>query len=226
MKPCFDNRFCASITEEDRECLCAVCCKSTFAKGEVVDARCFERRIMLILDGAIALTKSSTGKMQVLNTACDIIGHEYLFKNEYIKYSDVGTIVAFRDTTVAWFPLPDLRKAFFERPFVARALFMNVSVNDNRKAFYRLMVQMEDAYHAVLYMMLYLQRRRIAPPTHEELAFLTGLNRVTVTKAVGEILRSESYTSLREYMEDVTFGDGASEGVAHHGRADSGKEGR
>ena len=154
----------------------------------------------LILEGAIAFVKANTGKMQVLNTACDLLASEYLFNENHIVYSDIGRIEAFRDTEVAVLPLSVLRKAFMEHPNIAKAMYMNLSVMDNRKAFYRLMVQMEDSYHAVLYMMLYLKKRNLAAPTHEELAFLTGLNRVTVTRAVGKILKNETYADLKSYM--------------------------
>jgi hypothetical protein len=50
-------------------------------------------------------------------------------------------------------------------------------------------------------MMLLLQKRHVSPPTtHEELAFLTGLNRVTVTRAVKDIYHTTDYRSLAEYM--------------------------
>lgn len=203
MQLCEDNRFCASIPEGPRSELCARCSKRTFEKDEIIDQNIYEKFMTLILEGAIAYVKSTTGKMQVLNTSCDLLASEYLFNDNHIIYSDIGQIVAFRKTEVAMLPLETLRSAFMNHPSVAKAMYMNLSVIDNRKAFYRLMVQMEDAYHAVLYMMLYLQKRGLAAPTHEELAFLTGLNRVTVTRAVGKILHDRNYANLREYMEEA-----------------------
>lgn len=201
MRDCSSNRFCASIPEEPRSGLCARCAKKSFAKGALLDQGIYEKYMTLILEGAIAFVKASTGKMQVLNTAFDLLSSEYLFNDKHIIYSDIGQIVAFRDTTVAMLPLETLRDAFMKHPTVAKAMYMNLSVIDNRKAFYRLMVQMDDAYHAVLYMMLYMRKRGLSAPTHEELAFLTGLNRVTVTRAVGKILKDANYANLRAYME-------------------------
>lgn len=146
--------------------------------------------------------KSTNGKMQYLHTASDVFGAEVLFNTHPIAHADFGIIRAFRATEVALLPTDQLRKLFFERPTVAKALYMNLAVLDNRKSFYRMMVQLDTAYNAVLYTMLYLEKRGISQPTHEELAFLTGLNRVTVSRAMKEILRGKHYDTLDEFMDD------------------------
>ncbi|MBS5450645.1 MAG: cyclic nucleotide-binding domain-containing protein [Coriobacteriia bacterium] len=199
--PCCDNRFCRSLEDADRAELCRICARSHFEKDALLPQEPFEAHLMLIVSGALTTIKAANGKMQYLYCSGDIIGHEYLFNERRIKYTGYGLLQAFRDLEVAWFPTMRLRELFYERPGIARALYMNVSVMDNRKAYYRIMVSLEDAYHAVLYMMLYLQRRGISTPSHAELAFLCGLNRVTVTRVLKEILRSEPYEDLREYME-------------------------
>lgn len=198
---CQDNRFCRSIDEGDRAKLCAICRRTRYEKGEFLPNERFDRELMLVLDGAFATISSANGKMQFLYTAFDINGGEMLFNDKPIKYAGYGLMEVIRPMEAAHFSIKELRELFMTCPSIARALYMNLATLDNRKAFYRIMVTLADAYHAVLYMMLYLQKRELDPPTHEELAFLTNLNRVTVSRVLKEIFRKERYGTLREYME-------------------------
>lgn len=199
---CEENRFCKSLDPEDRKMLCGICEKTRFEKGCVIDQEKFETHVMLILKGAMVTIKASSGKNQFIYIPCDIHGHEYLFNSNRIKYSDYGILQAFRDMEVSWLPTAELSELFMTRPGIAKALFMNVSVSDDRKAYHRLMVSMENSYNAVLYMMLFLKRHGIHNVSHSELAFLCGLNRVTVTRTLKVILSTEKYSELREYLED------------------------
>lgn len=199
-----NNRFCQSIAPEERKRLCAICRRETFRCGQAVPPSKVENNVMIVLDGAFATVKAADGKMQYLHTACDIFAHEYLFNDKHIKYSDFGTLQIVRPLAVAFFQRYRLRELFMECPTIARALFMNLSVLDNRKSFFRMMVQLEDAYHAVIYMLLLLEKRGFEPPpTQSELAFFTGLNRVTVSRCLTRLFREEQYDSLRQYMESV-----------------------
>ena len=202
--PCYENRFCASLPTEDREALCAICTKKSYARNEEVRQELImgAGHMLLILDGAIATIKSSNGKIQYLHTASDVFGAEVLFNANPLSHANFGIIRAFRQTEVALLPTEQLRQLFMERPAIAKALYMNLATLDNRKSFYRMMVQLDDAYHAVLYMMLYLKKRGLEQPTHEELAFLTGLNRVTVSRVMKDILRGKDYESLDDFMSD------------------------
>lgn len=197
---CGGNKLCDSLAEDDRARLCAICSLRTYDKGEQLGESAFHRNVMLILDGVLATIKATTGKLQYIYTPCDIFAHEYLFNGEILEYEAYGLIQAIRPLKVAYLPTKELRELFMTRPSIARALYMNLSTMYNQKCFYRLMVEMDDARHAVLYMMLYLQQKNIDPPTHEELAFMTGLNRVTVTRMLKEIYRNENYARLSEYM--------------------------
>lgn len=201
--PCGGNQFCNSLIDEDRAALCAICSRRSFSKNAEVKGSLFPDNVLMVLSGIMGTVKSTTGKLQYIYTPCNIFAHEYLFNSEIVEWPDYGVIRALRSLEVALFPATELRKLFRKRPTIAEALYRNLSTLYNEKCFYRLMVEMDDAYHAVHYMLLYLQEHGIEPPpTHEELAFMTGLNRVTVSRALKDIYRNETASNLSEYMHD------------------------
>ena len=197
---CCGNAFCDSLSCDDRAILCTHCRICNYKKGDIIEPGVFRNHIALVLDGVLATLKSTNGKLQYIYTPCDIFSHESLFNRDMLEYEDFGIVQAFRPLTVAFLNADDVRFAFMSRPAIARALYSNLSALYNEKCFYRLMVEMDDAYHRVLYMTLYLQQHGIEPPTQEELALMTGLNRVTVGRMLKQIYRNEGYTSLSEYM--------------------------
>lgn len=202
-----ENRFCASLDEDDRAALCPLCTLSRYEQGSQISNDMFHRNVMLIIEGVLGTIKTTSGKLQYVYTPCDIFAHEYLFNDSPIKYEGYGLMQALRPLTVAFFPVRKLRRLFVERPGIARALYVNLSTLYNNKCFYRLMVEMDDPRHAVQYMLLYLQQKGIEPPpTHEELAFMTGHNRVTVTRAFKEICRSGLHEKLFDYMQATLNG--------------------
>lgn len=198
---CGGNQFCDSLEEDDRAALCAICSLRNFPKDAEIKSSLFSSHVLMILSGVLGTIKSTTGKLQYIYVPCNIFAHEFLFNSEIVEYPDYGVVRALRPLETALFDIAGLRKLFRERSPIAEALYRNLSVLYNEKCFYRLMVEMDDAYHAVHYMLLYLQEHEInPPPTHEELAFVTGLNRVTVSRALKEIYRNESIGDLSEYM--------------------------
>ncbi len=197
---CGGNRFCNSLEAESRQALCSMCAIRSFGKGDQLDTTRFHGHIMLILDGLMTTVKSTSGKMQYLYTPCDVFAHEYLFNSQTLPYEQFGLIRALRPLTAAFFPAQRLQQLFLTRPDVSRALYVNLSTMYNQKCFYRLMVEMDDARHAVQYMLPYLAERGVEQPTHEELAFMTGLNRVTVTRALKDIYRGPQFRTVQEYM--------------------------
>lgn len=202
MPPCGGNDFCNTLADGDRQSLCAICTLRSFEKGEELRSELFHNHLMLLLDGVMATVKSTTGQLQYIYLPVDIFASEYLFCSDLITMGDYGLMRALRPLRTAFFPAAALRELFMSRSDVAKALYANLSTLYNQKCFYRLMVEMDDAYHAVHYMLLYLQKHGIEPPpTHEELAFMTGLNRVTVSRTLKEIYRNETMHSLEEYME-------------------------
>lgn len=203
-RTCVSNRFCSSVPLEDREKLCAICRKQKIVRGQLLPNEHYQREMSLVLSGGIVTVKNHGDKVQFLYTESDIIGSDsFMRKSAPVPYDFSGRVEVFKDGEIACFPFRELERLFLTRPLIAKALFLNLSTVDTRRSFYTIEVLLSDAYHAVLYMMLYAEKHGLGKLTHEELAFLTNLSRVTVTKALGKIARTEHFGDLDSYLRST-----------------------
>lgn len=210
--PYQNSPFCRGLSAEDKQVLCPECRifqfrrkadaqESCRAIAKQLPANVF--RNVIILEG-IQCTNSSQNpdspKSYLLWQPGDIMHPEVILGafDEIPNYYHRNYI-----TNGAYAILPSLllRERFLSNPQFAAFLFNSVARTHNRQTSFLLGTQLQDARSALTFLLLFCQENRLPALTHQDFAYLTGLNRTTVTKMLKKILMSENLRiSLKDYI--------------------------
>lgn len=192
---CASNPFCSKLPDDLRVRLCEHCVKTTHAKGSVI--RADENRVWIILDGILLGLNSDKptsmhfpGRMN-MNTSfmgpdpafSEFMAQDIEVKMRKLKYLCLRPIelATFSNRTVH-----DL----MDDPRFLRVLWDNLLGMTTETTSYMESIYCGSAADAVRYVLALAKSHEVGDLTHEEIARLSGKNRVTVTKIMHELALS------------------------------------
>lgn len=228
--PFRDNLFCSGLSDDDRSKLCPHCVKAPFRKKDNEEERCHEIARMLpgdrgycvvLVDGTTCTSNSldQTTRSLTLWLPGDITNFEAIFDVE----DDLTPRYRYRylaDGSYALLPLPLLRELLTSSITVGQALLRQIARTKIRQQHFVMGTYLQNARQALTFLLLFCRQYRIEGLTHQDLAYLTGLNRVTVTRTLHEIMQEESGqpVGLMDYIQLLYMGTQKEDSGDHWGR--------
>ena len=210
-----NNPFCNQLSAEDKAALCPHCRSFSFKKRADAQASCKAiadtlppnvNRCVIILQGLLCTNSSKNAddpKVFLLWRPGDIMRSELIF-DIYDDLSPLYHSNYMLDGAYAIFPAQVLKTLFLKSPNFAAQLFQSVAKTRLRQTSFLFGTRLEDAKSSLMYLLLFCQENHIPALTHQDFAYLTGLNRTTVTKTLKQILISEDLSiPLKDYIRSM-----------------------
>ena len=214
--PYENNPFCRALSPEDRAALCGRCRVFPFKKKIDAQANCLsvsrklpagESFCTVVLNGMLCTNSSQnvdSPKAYLLWQPGDIMNTEFIFDSTYDDLTSSYHHNYITDGMYALLPGTVLRERFAASPAFAAFLFNSLSHTRLRQTEFLLSTQLRDAKSALIYLLLFCQEHKLPALTHQDFAYLTGLNRTTVTKMLKKILLSEDLDiPLKDYIRSM-----------------------
>ena len=113
-----------------------------------------------------------------------------------------------------------LRELLTSSITVGQALLRQIARTKIRQQHFVMGTYLQNARQALTFLLLFCRQYRIEGLTHQDLAYLTGLNRVTVTRTLHEIMQEESGqpVGLMDYIQLLYMGTQKEDSGDHWGR--------
>lgn len=214
--PYSKNPFCSSLNVADRSELCENCHQFPFHKNQNAEEK--QKEIIremslkpstyctLILSGCVCTSKSAstlTRHALVLWEAGDIMHTQAIFGDGESMY-EFWHYRFITDGCCAIFNADVLKKLFLSSVTFSTALFSSVTKTQERQTQFLLGTQLQYAREAIKFVLIYCKQNHYPPLTHEQIAYLCGLDRTTVTKMLKKIMQEDNLDiSLHEYMKNM-----------------------
>lgn len=193
---CAENPFCAGLSQKLRERLCQGCIKTSFAAKSSVEFN--SNNLLLILDGLCCMDCNGMpfdvcyrGELMFYPTTGD--GSFFNVKSDYpgnVDLATTGRLVTLENVDCAVFRR-QLVEELLDDPEFARAFTSNLMAMYQHAIGFNICVYRADARDAVKFVVEYAKGEGYDYLTHEQIAYLTGLSRSTVTHAMHELALSE-----------------------------------
>ena len=192
---CMNNDFCSLLTPQQREHLCAHCLETTWKKGQEISVSTSQKYAILIKNGLLACM-TSVLRAEIRTTSVYVAGDflaYFSFAPESIEPFYPGTVTCIKDSSVVLFPMEIVRQFFVENPKIAKYMLRAANIQQLRTQSYLHFVLQQDAYDALTYLLDFCKQHHVPRLTYDELGRISNLHRVTVTRTMKEILRSEDF---------------------------------
>ena len=183
------NPFCQSLCERSRKRIFEAKTWVTYSSKEDQPFFLENRQILILEQGAIIAYRSNVDvKMQSITLVRpgDLLGIVGMFSN---KQRDHFSIAPLADSAGCMLPLRVMEQLVQEEPDICVAVMRQYSDRYSRVVDGFINKTMGTSEQRVEYSLQSLREIGIQYVTHEHLALLSGLNRVTVTRALGRIYR-------------------------------------
>lgn len=194
-KNCCQNNFCSLLTSEQRELLCEYCIRTTWRKGQEISVDMQKKYAILIESGLLAcMTSILRGDIRTtaLYVSADFLAY-FAFSSGSIEPFSPGTVTCIKDSDVILFPMEKVRSLFMDNPEIAKYMILASNNQILRTQTYLHFVLQQNAYEALRYLLSFCKQHNVPRLTYDELAKISNLHRVTVTRAMKDILRSDDF---------------------------------
>ena len=191
---CRNNRFCKSLSPELRERLCANCSKRSLKKGQIIYRADIENRIVLIVNGVminepdmgIDVLEDHDTPVLFISTSGLIWGGDNLFNEASNERYAWISYICLQDTTIAFFNRAFIRNLFETEPEFARAMYCNIVIAAAEACEFAAVLRAPNVEQGVAYLLDYAVRKGFKL-TQQQMADITGHNRVSVSRAITSI---------------------------------------
>ena len=210
-----NSPFCSSLSPEDRAAICPHCRPFAFKRHADAQASCKAvastlepnvPRCVVILEGLLCTNSSRNAedpKVFLLWQPGDIMRAELVF-DIVDDLSPLYHSNYMLDGAYALFPAQVFKDRFMTHPDFAAHLFKSVTKTRLRQTSFLFGTRLQDAKSALMYLLLFCEENGMPALTHQDFAYLTGLNRTTVTKTLKQILAGENLSiSLKDYIRSM-----------------------
>lgn len=174
---CQDNAFCRTLTEATQNRLCRACIQVYLKpKQELVFTEASEQ-MAIVVDGAvISLFITEDGKQKT---------SELLIPGDTFN-TDLNNMLALTETRLCLFSMEVFKTIYLQCPDFTQSILTCISARFRRSLNYLLQLQSSTSEEKVRIVLQFLKDAEIDASnlTHEDLALLSDLNRVTVTRAI------------------------------------------
>lgn len=188
---CQKNRFCLNLDPLTRERLCKACLFLQFRPKQEMRFDSSAGQVAIINEGLIIsyfLTEEGNKKSLEWLKPGSLLGTDNLYLGNKVQYA---YLQALTPAILCLFPKIVFESIFQQSPEFAKAVLQNTTHRLQEVLKHMLHMQSADSEEKVRYILSLLQEEKIdlSGLTHEDIALLTDLNRVTVTRALKTINR-------------------------------------
>jgi CRP-like cAMP-binding protein len=189
-KNCCGNPFCDSLDPQTRKLLCENV-TITYQKAKQSSTEHGQEQIEIIAEGTLLtftlLEDGAQSSIEIIKCG-DILGtHLFAHSSDYPEYHTL----ALTDIKKCNIPLKVVETLFQENRDFARMLLQNLSQRHTRNSLHWVMMHSKSGDEKVkfIYELLKSSNVEMTNITQEELAFITGVSRITVARAMKNIFK-------------------------------------
>lgn len=192
---CNENSFCHNLDESFKKRLCRACLRLKVKSRQELLFEQFARQVAIIDQGmviSIYLTQDGKQKCAELLKPGDLIGVDNLF---HPNKEQTSYMLAFTEVMLCLFPVEVFQTFYQQNLEFSQSVLKSLSVRLNKSINHLMLMQVSNSEEKLRMVLEYLESEGISTSylTHEDLAFLADLNRVTVTRAIKSINQLESH---------------------------------
>lgn len=187
------NAFCASLAPDLRARLCQACETRRCPSGSLIDATDFRETFAVLLDGFVVSTYADSADSKPISPM-ELLGDGHVLTTPrawQTREPMPMTAFVICDSAVALFNHASIEVLDDTSLDFAWALFDALRRKQEETALALMTMGSKDARCAIAHVLAFCQRHRIGQLTHAQIALATGLARPTVTKAMGDLIKTE-----------------------------------
>lgn len=190
---CYENPFCRTLSEEARSNLCRSCINMHLQPKQELQIKQPPSQIILVCSGVIVSIhhlEDGDSKCVELFQPGSLIGITRSFVNDKGKL-DGANVKAISEVTLGLIPTDVFYKLFQYSHEITYAVLANVSNRLHNALWYLDAVKSCISEERIRLLLKYLEKENMDTSflTHEELALLADINRVTVTRAMKTVTK-------------------------------------
>jgi CRP-like cAMP-binding protein len=187
--PCPHNDFCCSLSEATQNRLCRACLRLHLKPRQEVLFEQSARQVAIVKEGVIIslfLTDDGSQKSVELLKAGDVIGADHMFHG---PQEQTGYMLAMADSILCLFPAEVFETFYQQNQDFSRAVLKGLSSRFHKTLDALLWAKTSSSEDKIRKVFEFLKEAGVNPAylTHEDLALIADLNRVTVTRAIKTI---------------------------------------
>lgn len=189
---CKGNPFCTSLSDEVRNRLCAACIKLRLRSGQEMESKQPPSHILILSSGvvhALFALEEDNWRSTELFTPGNLIGATRLLVTGTVRLQE-ATLVAVTDVEIGLIPTDVFQELLENDIEMSLAVLRSVSVRLHDALWYWT-TKSRPSEQALSLVLTFLEQRGVdsSQLTHEKLATLVDMNRVTVTRAMKSVQR-------------------------------------
>ncbi len=186
---CQENSFCCSLNDQLKGRLCRACLRLHIKPKQELLFEQSARQVAIINQGVVIslyLTQDGKQKCAELLKPGDLLGADSLF---HPLKEQTGYMLALTDVAVCLFPVEAFQAFYQQSPEFSKAVLESLSARLHKSINHLLVMQTSTSEEKIRSVLEYLESEGVNTSymTHEDLAMLADLNRVTVTRAIKTI---------------------------------------
>lgn len=186
---CQGNSFCCSLNDPIKDRVCRACLRLHIKPKQELLFEQSARQVAIINQGVVIslyLTQDGRQKCAELLKPGDLLGADSLF---HPVKEQTGYMLALTDVSVCLFPVEAFQSFYQQSPEFSRAVLESLSARLHKSINHLLVMQTSSSEEKIRSVLDYLESEGVNTSymTHEDLALLADLNRVTVTRAIKTI---------------------------------------
>lgn len=186
---CQENSFCCSLNDPIKDRVCRACLRLNIKPKQELLFEQSARQVAIINQGVVIslyLTPDGRQKCAELLKPGDLLGADSLF---HPVKEQTGYMQALTEVSICLFPVEAFQAFYQQSPEFSKAVLGSLSARLHKSINHLLVMQVSSSEEKIRSILNYLEREGVntAYMTHEDLALLADLNRVTVTRAIKTI---------------------------------------
>lgn len=181
LENCQDNAFCSTLTETTRHRFCRVCVHMHLKPKQELIFKEYSEQVAIIVDGVvISIFVTEDGRQKT---------SELLISGDTFE-TEMNYMLALTEAKLCLCPVEVFKTFYLGYPDFTQSILTSVSSRSRRSLKYLLQLQNSNSEEKVRIVLEFLKNSGIdsSSLTHEDLALLADLNRVTVTRAIKRII--------------------------------------
>lgn len=198
MDECARNKFCASLSSDLRDKLCAHCTKRRYARGQILYRADLERWVALVVDGVLAtpgdhdddLLDKQDRPAFAINTSGVLLGTDSLFVDTINPHYEFIHYECLSDATVALFSRAIIRELFESSAEFAKSMYQSLIVQAAEISEFAALLRIPQVERSVKFLINYCYRKGFKL-TQAQMAQLTGHDRSSVARAIASIKKTD-----------------------------------
>ncbi len=189
VEDCRQNDFCCGFSDKVHNRLCRACLQVRLKPKQELLFEHSARQVAVITEGVVIslfLTLDGKQKCAELLKPGDLLGADNLFHKQR---EQTGYMLALTNVTLCLIPVEVFQAFYQQSPEFSKAVLASLSARLHKSLHHLMLMQSSTSEERVRTILDYLNAEGVDTSylTHEDLALIADLNRVTVTRAIKTI---------------------------------------